>query len=244
MPKRLIASSWERRPEPGLPFVYVNVAVSADGKLAPAHRRFVPFSSKRDQELLMLLRTEADAVMAGARTVYPGKVDLGPGGELLRRRRRRNGLKEYNLRVVVSGSGNLSPKAHIFQERFSPVIVLTTERAPKERVAKLRRVAGAVEVVGEKVVDFVAALKWLRKQWDVRTLLSEGGGELNAALFEAGLVHELFMTISPVLIGGATAPTLADGRGVERIGDATQLNLRKLKRVNDELFLVYDVVPK
>ena len=36
----------------GLPFVYLNVATTADGKLAPTNRHFVPFSSQRDQELL------------------------------------------------------------------------------------------------------------------------------------------------------------------------------------------------
>ena len=52
-----------------LPFIFLNVATTADGKLAPANRKFVPFGSKRDQQLLLELRAQADAVMAGARTV-------------------------------------------------------------------------------------------------------------------------------------------------------------------------------
>jgi hypothetical protein len=47
-----------------LPFVFINVATTVDGKLAPANRHFVPFSSKRDQRLLLELRARADAVMA------------------------------------------------------------------------------------------------------------------------------------------------------------------------------------
>jgi hypothetical protein len=62
-----------------LPFVFINVATTADGKLAPANRKFVPFSSRRDQQLLLELRTRADAVMAGARTVDLMPVKLGPG---------------------------------------------------------------------------------------------------------------------------------------------------------------------
>src|SRR5215831_16941860 len=88
-----------------LPFVYINVATTADGKLAPATRKFVPFSSKRDQRLLLELRTRADAVMAGARTVDLMPVSLGPGPEKYRRMRLKNGLAEYNLRVIVSGFG-------------------------------------------------------------------------------------------------------------------------------------------
>jgi riboflavin biosynthesis pyrimidine reductase len=47
-----------------LPFVYLNVASTADGKLAPASRRFVPFGSRHDRRLLLELRASADAVMA------------------------------------------------------------------------------------------------------------------------------------------------------------------------------------
>src|SRR5688572_4606611 len=95
-----------------LPFVSVNVAITADGKLAPDTRQFVPFSSKRDRELMMELRSEVDAVMSGATTVQDGEVDLGPGGKRYQRKRLERGLKEFNLRVIVSGSGSISPRAH------------------------------------------------------------------------------------------------------------------------------------
>src|SRR2546422_611875 len=100
-----------------LPFVYLNVATTADGKLAPANRKFVTFSSQRDQQFLLELRSRADAVMAGARTVDLAPVNLGPGPIRYRRQRLRRGLAEYNLRVVVSGSATLSPRAEIFRRR-------------------------------------------------------------------------------------------------------------------------------
>src|SRR5262249_12059527 len=123
----------ERRmaPKRERPFVYINVATTADGKLAPANRHFIPFGSKRDQELLLELRANADAVMSGARTVGPLPVNLGPGPAKYRRLRLKKGLPEYNLRVVVSGSGNLNPRAEVFRHRFSPIIVLVTRRAPE-----------------------------------------------------------------------------------------------------------------
>ena len=91
------------------PFVYINVATTADGKLAPSNRRFVPFGSKHDRELLLELRTRADAVMAGARTVDLAETTLEPGASRFRRMRLARGLAEYNLRVVVSGSATPSP---------------------------------------------------------------------------------------------------------------------------------------
>ncbi len=222
-----------------LPFVYLNVATTADGKLAPADRRFVTFSSRRDQRLLLELRARADAVMAGARTVDLVPVNLGPGPAKYRRLRLRNGLAEYNLRVVVSGSGSLNPQAELFRRRFSPIIVLTSGRAPEAKLRRLRRVADEVAVFGKQELDFIEALTWLRQKWKVRRLLCEGGGELNAALFRAGLVDEVFQTICPLVFGGRNAPTMADGQGARRLSRATQLRLKSRRRIGSEMFLVY-----
>ena len=226
----------------GLPFVYLNLASTADGKIAPTKERYVGFSSPRDLEHLLELRTEADAVMSGARTINSFPMDLGPGGSKYRKVRLKNGLAEYALRVVVSGSGNVDPDAEIFKHRFSPIIILATERAGK-KLKRLREIADAVETFGEMDLDFTTALRWLKKKWKVNRLLCEGGGELNAALFHAKLVNELHLTISPVIFGGRDAPTLADGEGVENLADATQLKMKSMKRVGDELFLVYEVLP-
>ena len=223
------------------PFVFLNVATTADGKLAPANRHFVPFSSRRDQELLLELRARADAVMAGARTVDLMPVNLGPGPAKYRRLRLRNGLAEYNLRVIVSGCGTVNPKAEIFRQRFSPIIVLATARAPERKLRALRRVADEVAVFGETEIDFVKALQWLRKKWQVRRLLCEGGGEVNGGLFAAGVVDEVYQTVCPLIIGGRDAPTLADGIGAKTIAEAAQLRLKSFRRVGDELFLVYRV---
>jgi 2,5-diamino-6-(ribosylamino)-4(3H)-pyrimidinone 5'-phosphate reductase len=222
-----------------LPFVFINVATTADGKLAPANRHFVPFGSARDKQLLLQLRTRADAVMAGARTVDLSAVSMGPGGPRYRRMRLKNGLAEYNLRVVVSGSGTLNPKAIIFQHRFSPIIVLASGRAAERDLRRLRSVADEVAIFGEKELDFRAALEWLRAKWKVQQLLCEGGGEVNDALFRAGLVDEVYQTICPFIFGGRNAPTMADGKGVASLSQATRLKLKSLQRHGEELFLVY-----
>src|SRR6187549_674447 len=105
-----------------LPFVFVNMAMTADGKIATANRAVSSFGSKRDVEHLYELRATADAVMAGARTVDLNPVKLGPGGARFKKLRLQNGLAEYGLRVIVSGSGTINPNAIIFRHRFSPIV--------------------------------------------------------------------------------------------------------------------------
>jgi riboflavin-specific deaminase-like protein len=226
------------------PFVFVNMAMTADGKIATANRLVSSFSSQRDQEHLYELRATADAVMAGARTLDLNKVLLGPGGTRFKKMRRRNGLSEYSLRIIVSGSGSINPDAAILHHGSSPIILLTTGRASRTKLHRLRDLVAEALVCGKTELDFADAFRQLRQKWKVRRLLCEGGGELNAALFKAGLVDELHLTVCPKIFGGSRAPTIADGVSFEHLVNAARLELKSFERVGDELFLVYRVLHK
>jgi riboflavin-specific deaminase-like protein len=220
------------------------MAMTADGKIATADRGASSFGSRRDQEHLLELRALADAVIAGARTVDSAPVTLGPGPARFRRQRLRRGLAEYNLRVIVSRTCSISPEASIFAKTFSPIVVLTTERAPQARKSALTRLGAIVKPFGREEVDLARAFRWLRRWWGVRRLLCEGGGELNSALFQAGLVNELHLTVCPVILGGSKAPTISDGRAFAKLSAATRLKLTSQKRAGAESFLVYEVMPR
>ena len=225
--------------KPELPLVFINMAMTADGKIATANRAVHSFGSAQDLKHLYELRATADAVMCGARTVEISQSILGTGGEKFRKLRLKNGLAEFPLRLIVSGGGSVDPAAEIFQKRFSPIIVLTTRRASAKKLAQLRQLADEVKICGERDINLPAALRWLRAQWKVKRLLCEGGGELNAALFRAGLMDEVHLTICPKIFGGRTAPTIADGIGLPRLADAEKFELTSIKRKRDELFTVF-----
>ncbi len=221
------------------PFVLVNFAMTADGKVAFAGHTFVPFGSQRDREHMMELRATADAVMSGARTINESGATMGTGGAKYSRLRLKRGLAEYNLRIIVSGSGSVNPNATIFKKRFSPIIILTTARISKADLQKLQAVADEVKICGKREVNFRTALAWLRKKWGVKRLLCEGGGELSDALFRAGLVDELHLTICPKIFGGRRAPTIADGIGFSHLANAALLELKQFECVGDEVFAVF-----
>jgi len=221
------------------PYVLLNMAMTADGKIATANRAISHFGSRRDAEHLYELRATADAVMCGARTLEAEGAQLGPGPARFRRLRLRRGLRECNLRVVVSGAGRIRPDAAIFRRKFSPVLVLASGRASLARRRRLAEVADAVAVFGRETLDFASALRWLRREWKVKRLLCEGGGELNRALFAQGLVDELHLTICPFVCGGARAPTIAEGPGRPALAGAANFQLVSRRRHGGELFLVF-----
>ena len=109
------------------PFVSINVAMTADGKLAPAGRRFVPFTTKRDQELMLVLRAENDAVMSGARTVDLGEVALGSGGEKYRRRARKLPLQKNPRKNAIEITAS---RPHMIPSQSTPRARQTERRAP------------------------------------------------------------------------------------------------------------------
>lgn len=222
------------------PWVFVNMAMTADGKIATANRKVSSFGSPEDQENLYRLRSTADAILCGARTVDLESVDLDAGEPRFRKARMRRGLAEQPLRVVVSGRGTVDPEARVFRNPISPVLVLTSGAASARRIARLGKLASGVHVSRGGPVDFEAALAWLWTVWGVRRLLCEGGGELNQALFRGGWVDELHLTVCPVIAGGAAAPTLAGGLGVESLVSAAGFGLvRSRFRPGGEAFLTY-----
>lgn len=221
------------------PFVLINMAMTADGKIATVNRAITTFGSQRDSDHLYELRATADAVMSGARTIDTNPVLLGNGGERFRKLRQKNGLGDNALRLIVSGSASIDPDADIFKHRFAPIILLTSKSAPKSRIKKLTPLVDAIGQFGEKELDIRTALEWLHLEWKVKRLLCEGGAALNDLLFRADVVDEINVTICPFIFGGRTAPTISEGIGLPKLNEARQFALHSAKTVGDELFAVF-----
>ena len=222
-----------------LPFVLVNMAMTADGKIATANRGVHSFGSRGDLEHLYELRATADAILCGTRTIEISQSILGNGGEKFRKLRLKNGLAEYPLRIIVSGSGSINLNATIFRKRFSPIIVLTTRRASVDRLQLLAAQVDQLKICGGAELNLPAALRWLRREWNVKRLLCEGGGDMNDALFRAGLVDEINLTICPKIFGGRTAPTISEGPGFQHLAEAEGFRIQSIKQFEGELFTVF-----
>jgi 2,5-diamino-6-(ribosylamino)-4(3H)-pyrimidinone 5'-phosphate reductase len=219
------------------PFVRLNLAVTADGKIATSNRAISSFGGPRDLRHLFQLRHRTDAILCGATTINAENADLGPGPSYSSTRR--STKSGFPLRVIASGRGRVNPISRLFHRPFGPIIILTTTRIPATRLRRLESLAIAVKVCGDERIDLPAALAWLRSEWNVRDVLCEGGSELNAALLDDDLVDEINLTICPWIVGGRAAPTLADGRGVPNLDDALTWKLDRARRLEKEIFLTY-----
>ena len=116
-------------------------------------------------------------------------------------------------------------------------------RAGEERLEKLRELA-VVKICGNSEINFADAFRWLKREWDVKRLLSEVGGELHGTLMSAGLIDELHLTLVPAIFGGRTSPTIADGPGITKVADALHLRLTELRHYGSEIFTVFKTDPR
>ena len=212
------------------PWVLVDMVTSVDGRIALGGR-VGELSTPPDKVLFRHLRSLADAVLVGARTVRSEKY--GPmrcdDGE---RARRVSRAQAPDPRLcIVSRSLELDPKSRVFDEAGPLPVVFTCASSPTERREELAQVAH-VEVVGNDSVDLDAALQMLRA-WGSELVVCEGGAVINSELVESGLVDELCLTVSPIL-GGDPLGLLAT-----RPHETRPLQLAWSHSVGNTVFLRY-----
>ena len=155
-----------------------------------------PLQSPADETVFHVLRAVADAVVVGAGTART--EDYGPVRPRAEGRawRERTGLAPQPPLVLVSRSLDLDPQARCFA---GPSVVVTCAAAQgRDRFPD-------VLVAGDDDVDLPEAVRLLGERGLTR-LLCEGGPHLVTTLLRAGLVDELCLTATPLLLG--PAPTL------------------------------------
>jgi riboflavin-specific deaminase-like protein len=188
------------------PWLITNFATTADGR-ATIDGRSGPIGDDGDLEIFRRLRTQVDALLVGTRTLAIERYGRAVRRPELRAAREAIGLAPEPLLTLVSRSGELPLDAPLFGESAARVIAF----APPETPAL--DCAAQVELVrlDPAELTLTSALRRLRTEHGVRSVLCEGGPTLMGALLHEGLVDELFLTLAPQLAGGGTAPTMSMG---------------------------------
>jgi 2,5-diamino-6-(ribosylamino)-4(3H)-pyrimidinone 5'-phosphate reductase len=205
------------------PFTFINVAVTADGKMDTYERRGAAISSAVDKARVDQLRAESDAVMVGGKTLLEEDPKLTVKNEALRAERVARGLTPNPIKVGVVTNADSLTDGDFLNFGMARVVIFTTDKTSKAQVEFLRSRDAEVYVHHAERVELVKALHVLH-ELGVKRLMVEGGGTLNFELLHLGLVDELTMYIAPMVFGGESAPTAAAGAGVAR-SEAVPLKL-------------------
>ena len=205
------------------PYTFFNFVSTLDGRAA-LDGSTRPLGGPADLEMLLALRAVADAVLIG-----PGTVRAEGYGRLVGPARR----PPPPPAVLISRRFDIPWEAGLFAAADQPVIVYTSADA-----GRAPAVAAPVEVVRLEQCTPAAALADLRAR-GVRALLSEGGPTLFGGFLAAGLVDELFLTLSPLLTGDEAETAIVSG---PRLADPARSRCAGCCAARDELFLRYATV--
>jgi 2,5-diamino-6-(ribosylamino)-4(3H)-pyrimidinone 5'-phosphate reductase len=232
-PSRFKAYGMER------PFIFINSAMSADGKISTKKRKQVKISGKTDFDRVDGLRASSDAVMVGIGTVLADDPSLTVKSEERRNRRVAEGKDENPARIVVDSKARIPLTADVFKKGVGKRIVVVSKAAPADKVEALKEKAEVI-VAGDDEVDLKKMTVELKKL-GIGRLMVEGGATLNWAMVRAGLVDEITVFVGNLIIGGKDAPTFMDGDGISDRSEAIELELFKHERMDEGIVLTWHV---
>ena len=213
------------------PYVFINIATSADGKIDTFERKGSAISSKRDKERVDQLRADADAVLVGGKTLLGELPKLTVKSEALRETRVKRGVTPNPIKVGVVTSADIPLDSDFIKAGPARAVIFTTSRTSISQLETLR--ANGVEVFVDDAprVNLGKMMETLG-ELGVKRLMVEGGGTINFELLQLGLVDELMIYIAPMIFGGENAPTLASGFGLVR-NEAIAMKLKNVETHED-----------
>jgi len=166
------------------PTISTNLAISADGKISTVARRPSGWTSAADRERFRELRAGADALLVGRGTWEADRMKMT--------------APQNPLRCVVSASGNFDPEHPMFHTPGGAIHLLVTGGSEPSIPAGARLHRGPLD-------DFLSTL---HRDYGVKHLHCEGGGELIRALADLDFIDDYHLTwAGQALFGGLKAPT-------------------------------------
>ena len=146
------------------PYVFVNMAMTADGKIDTVARQGARISGAADTARVDRLRAGADAVMVGGRTLFAEDPRLTVRDAALVAERILTGREAQPMkvgvssRVELSGERSLRPEGDFMRAGDGRVLLCTSSRTDPPTVAALAELDIEVVVTGEERVDLATAL--------------------------------------------------------------------------------------
>ncbi len=205
------------------PFVLVNCAMSADGKLAGEERQQIRISSDEDITRVKNLRRKYDAILVGVGTVIADDPHLTI----------KNATYEENpVRIVLDPHGRIPATARVL-DNLAPTVIVTDNECEKNWGPGVVVIRG-----GEDHIDLPDVLHILAHDLGIENMIVEGGGETIASFFRSKLVDKYSVFVGGTVIGGRNAPTPADGDGWV-IPGGVNLNLDSAEVMGNGVLLTF-----
>jgi 5-amino-6-(5-phosphoribosylamino)uracil reductase len=217
------------------PYVLLSCGVSIDGYLDDATEKRLMLSNDADFDRVDAVRAGCDAILVGARTVRQDNPQLLVRSADRRDVRAASGLWPTPVKVTLTGSGDLDPKAQFFTAGDVDKLVYCA--TPALDTARTRLAPVATVVDGGDPVDLHRVVTDLGRR-GVRRLMVEGGGTIHTQFLCSGLADELHLVIAPFFVGDSRAPRFVHDGGFP-CGPDRPAVLAEVRKIGDVVLLRY-----
>lgn len=205
--------------------------MSIDGKIS-TRKNDSAISSKLDLVRVHKLRSTVDGIMIGISTVL--------GDDPMLNVRYSTTATKNPTRIIIDSKARIPLNSRIIESSNKiQTIIAVTHNASSRKIKEIQKRGAQVLVYGNGKVNLRNLFQQLEKM-GLKKIIVEGGGEINWSVLKLGLVNELVVTISPVVIGGRDAKTLVEGKGFTNISDGIKMKLsNKIIQNENEIVLFY-----
>ncbi|MEJ2249725.1 MAG: 2,5-diamino-6-(ribosylamino)-4(3H)-pyrimidinone 5'-phosphate reductase [Candidatus Lokiarchaeota archaeon] len=216
--------------ERNFPYIILSAAMTIDGKIA-SKSGDPELSDEEDWREVHKLRTEVEAIMVGKGTIIKDNPKLH--------------IKYYKhqgyYRIVMDSklSIPIDSKVINYEPVLYPTLICCVETIDKKKESLFKKInITLIKAGSEERVDIRKALKKLYKM-GIKSILLEGGGNLNWSFLKGDLIDEIRLTIAPWMVGGREAISLVEGEGYNKMNSAQRFNLIRIQNRNNYVILHY-----
>ncbi len=213
------------------PFVIMKTAMTLDGKIASTCGDSKWISGESSRHHVHIVRDRVAAIMVGVNTV------LEDNPALTTRLESKTGKDP--IRIIIDSKGRIPVESCVINaESSAGVILATTSALENEKEKRLKDKGVHILKLGKPDghVDLDRLMNELYKL-EIDSVLLEGGGGLNAAALNSGIVDKVMFYIAPKFIGGRDAKTPIEGEGLKLMKDAIKLHDLSISRFDKDVLI-------
>lgn len=211
------------------PFFTLKAASSLDGKIATKTCDSKWISNEESRKYTDNLRSVSDGILVGINTVIADNPLLLP--KMIK-------PKKIPVRIILDSKLRIPLACDVVKtsEKYS-TLIFTGEDSRADKEAKLKSMGIDVVRVPRDDNGRVSLKRVCDELYKrgISNVLIEGGGEINSAFMQEGLIDKIVFFYGSILIGGKGAFNLIGGKGIDFLKDAHRIDIVSLKRFKDNI---------
>jgi diaminohydroxyphosphoribosylaminopyrimidine deaminase / 5-amino-6-(5-phosphoribosylamino)uracil reductase len=213
------------------PFVIMKTAMTLDGKIACASGDSKWITGESSRQQVHVVRDRVASIMVGINTVIVDNPALTT--------RLSAGRGKDPIRIIVDSKGIIPIDSQVINvESAAGVILATTSLIESEKEKQLMKKGIRVLKLDGQAghVDLTKLMEELYKL-EIDSVLLEGGGNLNAAALNSGIVDKVMFFVATKIIGGEDAKTPVEGSGIQHMKNALKLQDVSINSFDEDILV-------